>query len=94
MLDLDDAHNTPVQWSSAMLTTVFAMWNCYITLLIFYAPSKKYTVDNASVEIEFSRLTDHMACDTCTRTTNQVRVVLNKTDAQLLQEFRSSKQRF
>lgn len=31
-----------LQWSSAMFTTVYALWNCYvITLLIFYAPSHK-----------------------------------------------------
>lgn len=31
-----------LQWSSAMFTTVFALWNCYvITLLILYAPSHK-----------------------------------------------------
>jgi len=31
-----------LQWSSAMFTTVYALWNCYvITLLILYAPSHK-----------------------------------------------------
>lgn len=31
-----------IEWTSAMFTTVYAMWNCYIiTLLILYAPSHK-----------------------------------------------------
>lgn len=31
-----------IQWSSAMFSTVFTLWNCYvITLLILYAPSHK-----------------------------------------------------
>lgn len=84
--DLDDSHDTPIQWSSAMFTTVCAMWNCYIiTLLIFYAPSKKsLDVDNSSEEIEFTRLTDHMQEDDESSTR-----MLDKTDAQLLQELTS-----
>lgn len=38
----DEAALTPLQWKSAMFTTVYALWNCYvITLLILYAPSHK-----------------------------------------------------
>ena len=86
MLDLDEeAHDNPIQWSSAMFTTVLAMWNMYIvTLLIFYAPSKKcLNVDNESEEIEFSRLTDHMNED------EDGSRPFDKTDAQLLKEFTS-----
>lgn len=83
MLDIDESHDNPIQWSSAMFTTICAMWNCYIiTLLIFYAPSKKcMNVDNTSEEIEFSRLTDSLNEDE-----DHFRT-LDKTDAQLLQEL-------
>jgi len=38
----DDFYYQPLEWSSAMFTTVYVMWNCYIiTLLILYAPSHK-----------------------------------------------------
>ena len=91
MLDLEESHDNPIQWSSAMFTTVFAMWNNYIiTLLIFYSPSKKcMNVDNTSEEIEFSRLTDNVNYEDDDNSTR----LLDKTDAQLLQEL-TSKQRF
>ena len=87
--DLDESHDTPIQWSSAMFTTVCAMWNCYIiTLLVFYAPSKKaLDVDNSSEEIEFTRLTDHMHEEDESSSR-----MLDKTDVQLLQEL-TAKQR-
>jgi len=48
------------EWTSAVYSTVYAMWNCYvITLLILYAPSHKEAntdIDHLSEEIEFSRL--------------------------------------
>lgn len=59
--DDSDSFIAPLQWTSAMFTTVYALWNCYvITLLILYAPSHKgmgQTVDLMSEEIEFNRLT-------------------------------------
>lgn len=56
-----------------------------ITLLIFYAPSKKcMNVDNSSEEIEFSRLTDCLNEDE-----DNVTRLTDKTDAQLLKEFTS-----
>ncbi|KAJ6218525.1 hypothetical protein RDWZM_009682 [Blomia tropicalis] len=50
-----------LQWSSAMFTTVFALWNCYvITLLILYAPSHKgLDTDGDEMAVEFTRLTDN-----------------------------------
>ncbi|CAG2107628.1 unnamed protein product, partial [Medioppia subpectinata] len=58
-----DPYVEPLQWTSAMFTTVYALWNCYvITLLILYAPSHKelgQNVDSMSEEIEFNRLTEH-----------------------------------
>jgi len=59
----DEAAIAPLQWTSAMFTTVYALWNCYvITLLILYAPSHKElgtSVDSMSEEIEFNRLTEN-----------------------------------
>jgi hypothetical protein len=59
--DDSDSFIAPLQWTSAMFTTVYALWNCYvITLLILYAPSHKGlgpNVDSMSEEIEFNRLT-------------------------------------
>lgn len=83
MVDLEESHDSPIEWLSAMFTTVFAMWNCYTcTLLIFYAPSKKcMNVDNTSEEIEFSRLTDNLNED------EDYPARLDKTDAQLLKEL-------
>ncbi|RWS18011.1 wntless-like protein [Dinothrombium tinctorium] len=56
----DDSYSTYLDWSSAMFTTVYAMWNCYImTLLILYAPSHKgqeANVDTGSEEMEFYNL--------------------------------------
>jgi len=61
--DSTDSFIAPLQWTSAMFTTVYALWNCYvITLLILYAPSHKElgtNVDSMSEEIEFNRLTEH-----------------------------------
>nr|XP_027199435.1 protein wntless-like isoform X2 [Dermatophagoides pteronyssinus] len=51
-----------LQWSSAMFTTVFALWNCYVmTLLILYAPSHKGmdSSDTDEMSVEFTRLTDN-----------------------------------
>ncbi|KAF7487581.1 Protein wntless [Sarcoptes scabiei] len=50
-----------LQWSSAMFTTVFALWNCYVmTLLILYAPSHKGVDSNTNeMSVEFTRLTDY-----------------------------------
>lgn len=57
----DETQLLELQWTSAMYTTVYAMWNNYVVvLLILYAPSHKGlgpNVDNLSEEIEFNRLT-------------------------------------
>ncbi|RWS05692.1 wntless-like protein [Dinothrombium tinctorium] len=83
----DEPYSTNLQWSSAMFTTVYAMWNCYIiTLLILYAPSHKGlgpNVDTMSEEIEFSRLTTETkdmneACSSEER---------NESDMKLLQDL-------
>lgn len=50
-----------IEWTSAMLTTVCAMWNLYvIVLMILYAPSHKGTIGGAEMsdQIEFDCLTD------------------------------------
>lgn len=50
-----------VEWTSAMLITVCAMWNLYvIVLMILYAPSHKGMIAGASLsdQIEFDCLTD------------------------------------
>lgn len=50
-----------IEWTSAMLTTVCAMWNLYvIVLMILYAPSYKGIISGAGIsdQIEFDCLTD------------------------------------
>jgi hypothetical protein len=62
--DEDSTYSTPtIEWTSAMLTTVCAMWNSYvIVLMIMYAPSYKgfSCSGGAGVpeQIEFDCLTD------------------------------------
>jgi len=60
-----------IEWTSAMLTTVYAMWNLYvIALMILYAPSYKGanncgsgSATYFSDEIEFDCLTDERSTD-------------------------------
>lgn len=48
-----------VEWTSAMLITVCAMWNMYVVvLMILYAPSHKGMIAGSSDQIEFDCLTD------------------------------------
>lgn len=60
--DEDSLGNVPaIEWTSAMLITVCAMWNCYvIVLMILYAPSHKGMIAGMSMsdQIEFDCLTD------------------------------------
>uniref|UniRef100_A0A6G1SP65 Protein wntless n=1 Tax=Aceria tosichella TaxID=561515 RepID=A0A6G1SP65_9ACAR len=60
--DDDSTYNLPtIEWTSAMLTTVCAMWNSYvIVLMIMYAPSYKGISGEVGMpeQIEFDCLTD------------------------------------
>jgi hypothetical protein len=62
--DEDSTYNAPtIEWTSAMLTTVCAMWNSYvIVLMIMYAPSYKGISGGGGMgmpeQIEFDCLTD------------------------------------
>lgn len=62
--DDDPNHNEPlIGWTSAMLTTVYAMWNSYVmVLMIMYAPSYKGISNGFGAgmpeQIEFDCLTD------------------------------------
>ena len=84
-----------------MFTTVYAMWNCYISaLLILYAPSHKGMgntpsrvggVDGMSEELEFNRLNGHDVLNELeeeqdTNLDTASRQV-DKSDMQLLQDF-------
>lgn len=70
-----------VEWTSAMLTTVCAMWNLYvIALMILYAPSYKNNSGGyMSDHIEFDCLTDERNTDEPDYT--------EVTDIQLLQDM-------
>ncbi|XP_074601327.1 wnt ligand secretion mediator [Brevipalpus obovatus] len=87
-----------IQWTSAMYTFVYAMWNCYILiLLILYAPSHKgrgSQFDNLSEEIEFNRLTtdetNENTVDTSAPSDSSKSFKfskLSKSDMQLLQDL-------
>lgn len=78
----------PIEWTSAMLTTVCAMWNSYvIVLMILYAPSYKGIVGGGSGmiempdQIEFDCLTDEREEDTITMEgeMNLLQELANKT---------------
>lgn len=61
--DEESLGNIPtIEWTSAMLITVCAMWNLYvIVLMILYAPSHKGMIGGAGLsdQIEFDCLTDY-----------------------------------
>lgn len=55
-----DSWTLDIEWTSAMYTSIYAAWNCYVMiLLILYAPSHKSFEDTLSEEVEFNRLTSN-----------------------------------
>lgn len=62
-----DSWTLDIEWTSAMYTSIYAAWNCYVMiLLILYAPSHKSfedVVDTLSEEVEFNRLTNGASGD-------------------------------
>lgn len=73
-----------LEWTSAMLTTVCAMWNSYvIVLMILYAPSYKGLVGGGSAgmpdQIEFDCLTDDRDDDIIEGDMNLLQELANKS---------------
>ncbi|KAI1302406.1 Protein wntless [Halotydeus destructor] len=87
-------HGIHLEWTSAMFTTVYAMWNCYIiTLLILYAPSHKGIgpndgLDGLSEEIEFNRLTDDKADENFGSTENTELSKLSKSNSEVTSDMK------
>lgn len=74
-----------IEWTSAMLTTVCAMWNSYvIVLMILYAPSYKGIVGGGTSgmpdQIEFDCLTDDRDDETTEGNMNLLQELANKSN--------------
>lgn len=99
----DSSIGWTVEWTSAMYTSIYAAWNCYVMiLLILYSPSHKSfedTIDTLSEEVEFNRLTNERSNDRSSRISStsfsldQRESRSNRSESKLLQEL-TSKQAF